>query len=90
MPSESQLYSDNPKGTPVTKGTGFASAAKARKTLRLIRKKPLAYQTQVVTTMFYRAKHHPHQTQGMRNAMQIYKRWVTRKQPKLQTRYKRS
>ncbi len=69
----SQLYNDNPRGKSITEGTGFASAKKARKTLKIIKRKPLIYQKQVITTMYYRAKHHPHQTRGMRNAMKVLK-----------------
>ncbi len=69
----SQLYDSNPRGNPLTQGTGFASAKKARNTLRKIKHKPKIYQKQVITTMYYRAKYHPHQTKKMRNAMKIYK-----------------
>ena len=68
----SQLYDSNPRGAPVTKGTGYSSREKAIKTLKLIKKKPLAYQKQVATTMYYRAKHHRHQTRKMRNAMKVF------------------
>ena len=72
----SQLYNDNPRGSPLTQGTGFASAKKARKTLKIIKRKPKLYQKQVITTMYYRAKHHPHQTRGMRNAMKVFKKYL--------------
>ena len=55
------------------KGTGYGSKDKARKTLKKIKGKPKALQKQIVTTMYYRAKYHKYQTQGMRNAMKIYK-----------------
>jgi hypothetical protein len=69
----SQLYDGNPRGHPTTQGTGFASPNKARKTLKLIKGKPKTYQKQVITTMYYRAKYHPHQTRRMRNAMKVFK-----------------
>lgn len=81
-----QLYDDNPRGKPVTKGTGFSNVRKARKTLKLIRGKPKVYQQQVITTMYYRAKHHPHQTKSMRNAMKIFKEKLHKKRSKHKTR----
>ena len=68
-----QLFDPNPRGKSITEGTGFSNASKARKTLKLIKSKPKAYKQQVITTMYYRAKHHPHQTKRMRNAMRIFK-----------------
>jgi len=71
-----QLYNNNPRGKPITSGTGYKNAKSARKTLKLISTKPTIYQKQVVTTMFYRAKHHKYQTEDMKNAMKIYKDWL--------------
>ena len=82
----SQLFDPNPRGFPITKGTGFSNAAKARKTLKLIKSKPKKYQTQVITTMYYRAKHHPNQTKGMRNAMKVFKEKLSKKRSKPKTR----
>jgi len=67
-----QLFNDNPRGTPRTYGIGYGSSEKARSSLKKIRSKPKAYQRQVATTMYYRAKHHKYQTPGMRNAMKVY------------------
>ena len=77
-----QLFDPNPRGYPVTKGTGFSNSDKARKTLKLIKTKPKEYQTQVITTMYYRAKHHPHQTKRMREAMKIFKSQMSKKRSK--------
>jgi len=71
-----QLFNDNPRGRPRTAGIGYGSAAKARASLKRIRGKPRAYQTQVATTMYYRAKYHKYQTPGMRNAMKVYGDWL--------------
>jgi hypothetical protein len=75
-----QLYNDNPRGSPVTRGTGYKNKEAARRTINLIRKKPLVYQKQVITTMYYRAKHHKHQTEDMKKAMAIYKKWLNQAQ----------
>lgn len=69
----SRLFNDARSGTPRIKGTGYGSAKKARATLRSIRNKPVSLQKQVLITMYYRAKHHKFQTDGMRNAMRIFK-----------------
>jgi hypothetical protein len=67
-----QLFNDNPRGKPRTRGIGYGTAERARKSIQLLRGKPPAYQRQVATTMFFRAKHHKYQNQGMRNAMKIW------------------
>ena len=59
-----------------TKGTGFKDKDKALDTLKIIKKRDLVYQKQVVNTMYNRAKHHPHQTKEMRAAMKIFKDWL--------------
>jgi hypothetical protein len=85
MKEGTRLFNNNPKGYPRTKGTGYKNANKARKTLKLIKHQPLTYQKQVVITMLYRAKHHLHPTEGMKEARTIYSKWLrskTRKQPK--------
>lgn len=71
-----QLFNDNPRGAPRTRGIGYGTAERARKSIRLLRGKPTAYQRQVATTMYYRAKHHKYQTQGMRDAMRVWKQYL--------------
>jgi hypothetical protein len=71
-----QLFNDNPRGSPRTAGIGYGSAKKARASLKKIRDKSRAYQSQVATTMYYRAKDHKYQTPGMRNAMKVYGKWL--------------
>lgn len=71
------LYADyNPKTT--TKGIGYGSKEKALKTLNIIKNRNNAYKKRVVTTMYYRAKHHKYQTDGMKNAERIYKKWLNK------------
>ena len=67
-----QLFNDNPRGAPRTRGIGYGTAEKARKSIRLLRNKPSAYQRQVATTMYYRAKYHKYQNEGMRQAMKVW------------------
>ena len=67
-----QLFNDNPKGPSKVKAQ-YGTAKRAKQTLKRLRGKSKAYQRQVATTMYYRAKHHKFQTKGMRNAMNIYK-----------------
>jgi hypothetical protein len=71
-----QLFNDNPRGHSRTTGIGYGSALKAHKSLKKIYKKPRAYQKQVATTMYYRAKYHKYQTPGMRNAMKVYGKFL--------------
>lgn len=69
------LYEDkHPESS--TKGTGFKDKQKAIDTLEIIKKRDLTYQKQVVNTMYNRAKHHPHQTENMIEAMKIFDAWI--------------
>ena len=69
------LYEDkHPKKS--LKGTGYANKEKALYTINLIQKYDLNYQKQVIITMYNRAKYHRYQTQGMLDAMKIYKKWL--------------
>lgn len=74
-PINQSLYSDYNKSTS-NKGFGFASKEKALDTVKKLKKKELRYQVYVVTTMLGRAKSHPHQTQGMRDAIKVFKKWL--------------
>lgn len=69
------LYEDkHPKKS--LKGTGYANKEKALYTINLIKIYDLNYQKQVIITMYNRAKYHRYQTQGMLDAMKIYKKWL--------------
>jgi hypothetical protein len=54
----------------------YGTAAKARQTLRYLKKKPLGEQRRSAQSMYYRAKYHAKQTNGMRNAMKIYSKFL--------------
>jgi hypothetical protein len=69
------LYEDKHPETS-TKGTGFKNKQKALDTLEIIKKRDLVYQKQVVTTMYNRAKYHPHQTPDMKEAMKVFNDWL--------------
>ena len=71
-----QLFNDNPRGAPRTRGIGYGTAEKARKSIKLLRNKPKAYQRQVATTMYYRAKYHKYQNEGMRQAMKVWGEYI--------------
>jgi hypothetical protein len=69
------LYSnDNPdKSLDV----GFKDEDTAVKSLEKIKKKPHGYQVKVVLTLYNRAKYHPHQTNDMKKAMKVFKKWLS-------------
>lgn len=69
------LYEDNHPKTSM-KGTGFKDKQKAIDTLEIIKDRDIIYQKQVVNTMYNRAKYHPHQTEGMREAMKVFEKWL--------------
>ena len=69
------LYEDKHPNKSL-KGTGYANKEKALYTINLIQKYDLNYQKQIIITMYNRAKYHRYQTQGMLDAMKIYKKWL--------------
>ena len=54
----------------------YGTANRARKTIKLLKTQPFVYQLQAGHTMYYRAKYHKHQTDGMKEAMKIYKKFL--------------
>ena len=71
-----QLFNDNPRGHPRTKGIGYGTAQRARKSIKKLKGKSKTYRKQVATTMYYRAKHHKYQNKGMREAMKVWKNYI--------------
>jgi hypothetical protein len=71
-----QLFNDNPRGRPRTRGIGYGTAKRARNSITRLKGKSKTYKRQVATTMYYRAKHHKYQNQGMRDAMKIWKKYM--------------
>lgn len=70
-----QLFNDNPKGPSKVKAQ-YGTAERARQTLKRLKGKPKAYQRQVATTMYYRAKHHKYRTKSMEAAMKVYGQYL--------------
>ena len=70
-----ELYTDaHPKST--VHGTGYKNKETAEKTLLLIQKKSKKYQFLIINVLYQRAKYHKHQTQGMKDAMKVFKKWL--------------
>ena len=70
------LFSDYNKETTVT-GLGFKDKEKALYTIQKIKSKSIKYQVSLVNTMIGRAKNHPHQTSGMKDALKIFEKWMS-------------
>lgn len=66
---------DNPLKKPAIKA-GYGTKKKAKNTLRRLRSVTRKKAKQVARTMYYRAKYHKYQTNGMRNAMKVYKEYL--------------
>jgi len=64
----------NSKGTRKRTGIKYATAANARKSIKLLRGNP--YKKRIASQMYYRAKFHKYQTPGMRDAMKVWKRYI--------------
>lgn len=71
MSAKKHLYNDfHPEKS--LKNTGFKDAQSAEKTIKLVSKRSLRYQFDVINTMYNRAKFHPHKTKDMEDAMNIF------------------
>jgi hypothetical protein len=66
---------NNPTHPPKIKA-GYGTAKKARNTIRRLRNLTRKKGQQVARTMYYRAKYHKYQTQGMKEAMKIYGKYL--------------
>jgi hypothetical protein len=77
-PPDIGLYSKG--GRDAIKGTGYSSKEKAEFTVKeldkLMDKGENVWAMSIATTMESRAKKHPHQTDGMRDAMKIFREWI--------------
>jgi len=71
-----RLFTDDTPATTV-KGLGFKNAEVAKRTVEITNQPGVRYkQYWTIKTMFERAKSHPHQTDGMREAMKIFGTWL--------------
>jgi hypothetical protein len=69
----------NPGDKDAVKGTGYGSKEKAEKTIKIIdklRKDDHRHAMSIATTMMNRANHSANQTEGMRDAVPIFKKWI--------------
>jgi hypothetical protein len=71
-----QLFSDNPPGKTPRLHLGYGTKKRAYESINKLKHQDKTYQKQAATTMYYRAKYHKYQTQGMRNAMKIYGKFL--------------
>jgi Cu-Zn family superoxide dismutase len=73
----SALFNDNPGGRkPRVPGTGYGTRKKAQDTIKKLKGKPIGLKKQIATTLYYRAKHHAHQTKNMREAMKVFSKYM--------------
>ena len=77
-PTKLSLFADYNPSTTI-KGLGYKDKEKAEYTIKKIKNKSLKYQKSVVSTMLGRAKSHPNQTKGMRDAIKIFEKWLKEK-----------
>ena len=74
-PINQSLYEDyNPEKT--IHGLGYKNKEKALYTIERIKKEPIKYQVNVISTMLGRAKNHIHQTKDMKEAIKIFEKWL--------------
>lgn len=72
-PKNLSLYTDYNKETTIP-GLGFKDKEKALYTIDKIKNKSKKYKINTINTMLNRAKYHPHQTKGMRDAIKVFKK----------------
>jgi hypothetical protein len=70
------VFNDNPLNKKPKIRLGYATANKARRSVRLLQKQPRQYQIQAGHTLYYRAKYHKYQTKGMKEAVKIYGNFI--------------
>jgi hypothetical protein len=73
----SELFSDGNKDA--VKGTGYGTEQKALDTIKIIdklKKKDHRHAMAIATTMMNRAKYSANQTDGMKKAIPIFKKWI--------------
>ncbi len=69
----------SPGDKDAVKGTGYGSKEKALDTIKIIdklKKKDHMHAMAIATTMMNRAKHSDNQSQGMKDAIPIFKKWI--------------
>lgn len=74
---ESELFSPGDKDS--IKGTGYGNKQKALDTVKIMDdlvKKDHGHAMAIATTMMNRAKHSANQTEGMRESIPIFKKWI--------------
>ena len=74
--TKKQRLFNSPKGGPKTRGIKYATAANARKSIKLIRGQDKTRRKRIGMRMYYRAKYHKYQTPGMRGAMKVWKKYI--------------
>lgn len=70
------VFNDNLPDKKPRLRLGYGTANKARRSIKLLKKQPRQYQMQAAHTLYYRAKYHKHQTEGMRQAMKLYRKFL--------------
>lgn len=69
----------NPGSDKSIKGTGYGSKEKAEKTIKIIdklKKEDHRHAMSIATTMMNRAKYSANQSEGMKEAIPIFKEWI--------------
>lgn len=70
------VFNNNPISKKSRIRLHYGSKKGAINTIKKLKKQNTLYQHQGATSMYYRAKYHKHQTNGMRNAMKVYKTFL--------------
>jgi hypothetical protein len=70
------VFNDNPPTKKPRLRLGYGTANRARRSVRLLKKQSLQYQSQAAHTLYSRAKYHKYQTKGMKEAQKVYGKFI--------------
>jgi hypothetical protein len=73
-----ELYTDAHKSKTI-KGLGFKNKDTAIKSILALSKLPMDQQFKIINVLYQRAKYHPYPTEGIKDAMKVFKKWLDKK-----------
>jgi hypothetical protein len=73
-----ELYTDAHKSKTI-QGLGFKNKDSAIKSILAVSKLPIDQQFKIINVLYQRAKYHPYPTEGIKDAMKVFKKWLDKK-----------
>ena len=73
-----ELYTNAHKSKTI-QGLGFKNKNIAIKSILAVSKLPMEQQFKIINVLYQRAKYHPYPTEGIKDAMKVFKKWLDKK-----------